>query len=295
MTDRLILRPPAKINLTLDVGPRRGDGFHDVRTWMQSIALVDTLTLIPWPGPFALQTNTPEAPADPTNLVWRAARLLWDALGRTGEPEGVHASLEKHIPAGAGLGGGSADAAAALVGLDRLWGGGQSRESLARLAGRLGADVSFFLEGGLAFGSGKGDELTPHDDLSPLDVVVISPPFTVATANAYRWLDEDRASGLANHQPGAALDLGGSQGRLALVNHLQPPVARRHPAIDEMVAACERSGAIGAAMTGSGSAVFGLFRPGEGVLAAQGLGRPGWTVRATRFLTRREAAGLLTV
>ena len=118
MSRTLVLRPPAKINLTLRVGPLRGDGFHDVRTLLQSIALSDTLTVTARRGPFALAAGGPGVPTDETNLVSRAAAALWRALGRDGEPRDAHVKLVKQIPLAAGLGGGSADAAAALVALN---------------------------------------------------------------------------------------------------------------------------------------------------------------------------------
>src|SRR5215472_6717045 len=119
----LVLRPSAKINLALHVGPRRADGYHDVRTVLQSIGLFDELRFQATRGPFSLATSSPGLPVDETNLVWRAAQALWTALRRDGAPRQVRITIEKGIPLGAGLGGGSADAAAALVGLHRLWKG----------------------------------------------------------------------------------------------------------------------------------------------------------------------------
>src|SRR6185436_3644278 len=288
MSRSLILRPSAKINLMLRVGPRRPDGFHDVRTVFQSIGLSDTMVLTARKGAFVLATRTPGVPADRTNLVWRAAELLWRALGRDGDPRDVHIKLEKQIPTAAGLGGGSADAAAALAGLNRIWAGRQTRRDLLRLAAELGSDVPFFLHGGTALGAGRGEELYPLQDAKRLGVVIIKPSFGVATADAYRWLDEDRAAG-----PGDAavseLDIGWPHGPVSLANDLEGPVARRHPEIAEMVAACRREGALGAGMTGSGSAVFGVFSEALGQKAARRLRRPDWLVLLTRTLSRREA------
>src|SRR5262245_42636946 len=193
MSRALVLRPSAKINLTLHVGPVRADGFHDVRTVMQSIALSDPLTLTLRKGPFVFATRGPGVPADRTNLVWRAADALWRALGRSGEPANTHVKLDKQIPMAAGLGGGSADAAATLAGLHRLWGGKLSRRDLMQLAGTLGSDVPFFLHGGTALGVGRGEELYPLADVRRLGVVIVKPSFGVSTAEAYRWLDEDRS------------------------------------------------------------------------------------------------------
>ena len=291
MSRVLVLRPSAKINLTLHVGARRVDGFHDVRTVLQSIALSDTLTITERAGRFGLVCRSPGVPADGTNLVWRAADLLWKALGRTGEPRDAHVKLEKHIPTEAGLGGGSADAAAALVGLNTVWGGRQSRRDLMRLGATLGSDVPFFLHGGTALGSGRGDELYPLDDSRRFGVVVLKPSFGVPTADAYRWFDEDTAgspleSPVARH---GEVDLGWPSGPIMLKNDLEAPVARRHPGIGEMVQACLREGAMAAAMTGSGSAVYGVFNEAMATKAARKLKRPEWLVLLTRTLTRREA------
>jgi 4-diphosphocytidyl-2-C-methyl-D-erythritol kinase len=290
MSRALVLRPSAKVNLTLRVGERRPDGFHEVRTLLQSIALFDTLTISSRPGPFSLQSRSPGVPTDRTNLVWRAAETLWRDLGRAGEPRDVHVRLEKQVPVAAGLGGGSANAAAALVGLNAVWEGKRSRRDLVRLAALLGSDVPFFLLGGTVLGTGRGEELYPVDDIRQLGVIVIKPSFGVATADAYRWLDEDRATGQGEVRPDRpAVDVGWATGTVALANDLEAAVAKRHAPIDEMVTACIREGALGAAMTGSGSAVFGLFPESVARGAATRLKRPDWLVTLTRTADRREA------
>jgi 4-diphosphocytidyl-2-C-methyl-D-erythritol kinase len=293
MSRVLVLRPSGKINLTLRVGPLRADGFHDVRTLYQSIALSDRLTLAERRGPFTVVSTSPGVPTDRTNLVYAAAAALWSALGRSGEPRDVHVRLIKQIPVAAGLGGGSADAAAALVGLNALWSGRLGRPHLARLAAELGSDVPFFLQGGTALGAGRGEELYPVDDLPRLPLVVIKPSFGVSAGDAYRWLDEDRRTGQVQPtrpRPAPALDLGWPGGPLALTNDLEAPVTRRHPAIDDLLAALARAGATAAAMTGSGSAVFGVFSSGVPRAAIRALERPDWLVIVTRTMNRRETA-----
>jgi 4-diphosphocytidyl-2-C-methyl-D-erythritol kinase len=287
----LTLRPSAKINLTLRVSQRRDDGFHDVRTLMQSIALSDTLRFTTRKGPFVLDTRTPGVPSDHTNLVWRAAELLWRAVRRTGDPRDVHVRLDKSIPTAAGLGGGSADAAATLAALNVLWETRRSHRDLARLGAEIGADVPFFLQGGTAIGVGRGDELYPVDDVARLGVVVIKPSFGISTADAYRWLDEDRAAGEAElpARP-REVEVGWAAGPVRVMNDLERPVARRHPMIDEMIQACLREGAQVAAMTGSGSAVFGLFSEVQAKRASRRLQRPDWLICLSRTLSRREAA-----
>jgi len=289
----LVLRPSAKINLTLRVGPSRSDGYHDVRTLLQSVALSDTLTISARKGAFGLSTRAPGVPADHTNLVWQAAERLWAELGRGGTARDAHVRLEKQIPTAAGLGGGSADAAAALVGLNAIWEARKSRRELVRIGATLGADVPFFLFGGTALGVDRGDEVYPVDDIGRFGIVLIKPSFGVSAGDAYRWLDEDRAT----PRPPAAepgrrfdIDVGWPNGPVTLANDLEAPVAHRHPGITEMIAACVREGALGAAMTGSGSAVFGVFPEAVARRAAQRIQRPDWLVILTRTLGRREAA-----
>jgi 4-diphosphocytidyl-2-C-methyl-D-erythritol kinase len=290
MPRTLVLRPPAKINLNLHVGPRRVDGFHDVRTLMQSIALSDTLAFTARSGQFSLNVRGLGTPADRENLVWRAADLLWRTSGRTGEPRDAHVRLEKTIPMAAGLGGGSADAAAALVGLNVVWNLRRSRPELVRLAADLGSDVPFFLQGGTALCAGRGDEIYPVDDVARLGVIVVKPSFGVATAHAYRWLDEDReAARDAAAAPPTALDVGWPTGPIEVTNDLQQPVAKRHPVVQEIVDACRQAGARAAAMTGSGSAVFAVFSEPAAKRAVARLRRPDWLVILTRTLARREA------
>jgi 4-diphosphocytidyl-2-C-methyl-D-erythritol kinase len=287
----ITLYPYAKINHTIRVGARRVDGFHDVHTLMQSIDLSDTLVMTHRPGPFRLSTRASGVPTDRTNLVWRAASLLWQALGHEGEPRDVRVRLVKKIPTAAGLGGGSADAAAALVGLNRIWRGRKSRHELIALASALGSDVPFFLFGGTAVGTGRGDEVYPVDDVARLRVVVIKPAVGIATPDAYRWFDEDNAQRSGRQDPWERrVDVGWPTGPIHVLNDLEAPVGRREPVIGEMVDACHRAGALAAAMTGSGSAVFGLF-PAAGISKAlRRLRRPGWLVLSSRTLSRRESA-----
>jgi len=287
----ITVRPPAKINLTLRVGPVRADGFHDVRTLMQNVALTDTLVVSERRGSFALQTRAHGVPADETNLVWKAARALWLAAGKTGEPRAAHVRLDKAIPHEAGLGGGSADAAGALAALNELWNFKLPPKTLLRVAASLGSDVPFFLIGGTALGAGRGDELYPVDDADRLGVVIIKPSFGVSTKDAYRWLDEDRSAGLPASATARSREvyLGWPTDPVVIQNDLEAPVARRHPEILEMIEACYSAGAQVAAMTGSGSAVFGLFNEQMAPRAARTLQRPDWLVQVTRTLSRDES------
>ncbi|HEX5069895.1 MAG TPA: 4-(cytidine 5'-diphospho)-2-C-methyl-D-erythritol kinase [Vicinamibacterales bacterium] len=291
----LTLRTPAKINLTLRIGQRRPDGFHDVETVLQSIGLSDTLTFRPTAGPFRVTTSGRDVPADRSNLIWRAAMALWSAAGRDGEPHGARVTLRKLIPVAAGLGGGSANAAGALVGLNRTWALGVSRVDLLRLAATLGSDVPFFLTGGTAVGLGRGDRILPLRPIRRLGVVVIKPAFGVSTADAYRWLDEDRGRGIVDCDESPSGFNVGWPSPLILVNDLEAPVARRHSGIVQAVRAALEAGALAAAMTGSGSAVFGLFAPASAPAAARRLRRSGWVVHATTTLSAGESGRLMSL
>jgi 4-diphosphocytidyl-2-C-methyl-D-erythritol kinase len=239
------VRAFAKINLSLRVLGARADGYHELRTIFQSIALHDTLTIREGRGPFRLSCGDPKCPPDDTNLIWRAAERVWKAAGRRGEPRDLAVDLEKRIPMEAGLGGGSSDAAAALRALGRLW--RVDASAVRAAAADLGADVPYFFEGGTVLGLGRGDLLFPLIDYPAAWVVIVLPAFGVSTKEAFGWWDASQPDvAPALHKP-------------ELVNDLEAPVAAHHPSIRRMVSALKKAGATQAAMSGSGSAVFGLF------------------------------------
>jgi 4-diphosphocytidyl-2-C-methyl-D-erythritol kinase len=285
---RLSVRAHAKVNLDLRVFGTREDEYHELRTVFQSIELHDVITCAGRPGPFQLKSRTPSVPLDQSNLVWKAAAALWKALGRAGEPTDTLVTIEKHIPMEAGLGGGSADAAASLLAFARLW-GGAPLTLLREVAGTIGSDVPFFLSGGTALGLGRGEEIYPLVDLPVHWVVLVRPAFGVSTREAYSWYDEDRAGGLKEPRELQILPVPWPSRAAQMVNDLEPPVMRRHPEIAEMKAALKAGGAVAASMSGSGSAVFGLFRSRT---AAERMLRPlargGAKTLLTRTLTRGE-------
>ena len=266
----------------------RPDGYHEIRTVFQTIELHDTITCGAKVGPFTLKCRTPGVPLDDTNLICRAAAGLWTALGRAGEPRDAVVTIEKNIPIQAGLGGGSADAAAALQALARLW-GGTPLLLLREVAAGVGADVPFFLSGGTALGLGRGEEIYPLVDLPVHWVVVLHPPYGVSTAEAYAWYDEDRAAGIRESRELQILPVPWPTRAAQMINDLEPPVVRRHPDIGGLKAALREAGAVAAAMTGSGSAVFGLFRGREAAARVlRPLTRGGTRAILTRTLTRGE-------
>ena len=285
----LTVRAHAKVNLDLRVLGVRADGFHELRTVFQGVELHDTLVCRERPGPFTLKCRTLGVPLDERNLIWRAAAALWSALARPGTPCDVLIRIDKQIPLEAGLGGGSSDAAAALVALGRLW-GGAPMTLLREIGATIGADVPFFLSGGTALGLGRGEEIYPLVDLPPHFVVVVRPPFGVSTAEAYGWYDEDRASGQRDeNREFQQLPVPWPSRAAQMVNDLEPPVIRRHQEISLLKVQLREAGASAAAMSGSGSAVFGLFRSRAlAERAVKPLSRNGAKAIVTRTLSRAE-------
>jgi 4-diphosphocytidyl-2-C-methyl-D-erythritol kinase len=285
------IRAHAKINLDLRVLGSRPDGFHELRTVFQSLALHDTISCAVRPGPFAIECDAAGVPLDRTNLVWRAAEALWRALRRTGPLRDVVVRIEKRIPAEGGLGGGSADAAATLLGLAHAWRVPLRPPQLLDVAAALGADVPFFLSGGTALGLGRGDEIYPLADLPRHWVVLLLPGFGVPTRDAFAWYDEERALGRPSIREPQYVPGPWPSRAAQMINDLEAPVARRHPDVDQMKGALRRAGALAAAMSGSGSTVFGLFqRRTDAANAVERLSSSPWRVVLTESLGRGEHA-----
>ena len=285
-------RAHAKINLDLRVLGTRPDGFHELRTVFQSLALHDTIDCIARPGPFAIECDAAGVPLDDSNLVWRAASALWRALRRPGPVRDVLVRLHKRIPLQGGLGGGSTDAAATMVALARLWSVPLRPSQLVDVATTIGADVAFFLSGGTALGLGRGDEIYPLADLPRHWIVLLVPGFGVSSPDAYEWYDAERDSGRGSAAREAQYVPGPWPSRAAqMINDLEAPIAQHHPEIDQMKIALRRAGALAASMSGSGSTVFGLFQKrSEAVAAVDRLSGPGWRVLLTESLGRGDFA-----
>jgi 4-diphosphocytidyl-2-C-methyl-D-erythritol kinase len=273
------VRAFAKINRSLRVLGATPDGYHELRTVFQSIALHDTLAFRRTRAAFQIECRAASCPGDESNLVWKAAAAVWRAAGRGGPPRGLTVRLTKRIPLQAGLGGGSSDAAAALRACAALWRVRLGPSALEALARSLGADVPFFLSGGTMLGTGRGDRLAPLPDEEAAWVVLVLPPFGVSTAEAFAWWDAEPTRGAGE-----------------AANDLQAVVAARHPIIQRIATRLRRSGASEALMTGSGSTVFGLF-PGRG--AADRAARavpPGWgRTLVTRTVNRVKYQTLAAV
>jgi 4-diphosphocytidyl-2-C-methyl-D-erythritol kinase len=249
----------AKLNVFLRVLGRRGDGYHDIETLLLPISLADHVSVEPADG-LTLSLDGPAAagvPQDEANLAFRAARVLAAEVGAR-SPSGAHITIEKQIPVAAGLGGGSADAAATLLLLDDLWGTGMGRDGLVRLAAEVGSDVPALLLGEPAYVRGRGEIVEPV--LLQTTTWVVKPfELAVSSADAYAWWDDAAATG---PDPGALIAAAeaGNDTLLgsALYSDLQALVAAHHPEISETVEAFLEAGAHGAVMSGSGPTVVAL-------------------------------------
>ena len=273
MKESLVLESPAKINLRLEILRKREDGYHELKTIFQKISLQDTLHFSLKEGKgISITTSDPRLPVGKTNLIYRATQSISKRSNYSG---GVAVEIEKRIPLGAGLGGGSSNAATTLKGLNQLLETKLSQKELMELGLEIGADVPFFFFKGAALGSGIGERLKKIE-LPNLWFVLIYPNFEVSTQWAYQNFDKRfsgptlskqqpssrKAKGLTNQQFHINLDKflkthkGVSQ---ILLNHLEAVVSKEYPQIDVMKKMLFSAGATGALMTGSGPTVFGLF------------------------------------
>ncbi len=259
---------PAKINLGLHVLRKRTDGYHDLETVFLRIPWADALAARPAPR-LSLTCSDATLSTDETNLVMKAARLL---AGEYGVNDGAALHLDKRLPHGAGLGGGSSDAAATLRLLADLWRLDAPDDALSRLALALGSDVPFFLGPAAAYATGRGERLAPLRDAGgapyrlPFLLVVVVPPVHVATAWAY-GLVQPRATGRADLRAlVASNDL--ARWRAELVNDFEAPVCAQCPAVGAARAMLLEAGAGYAALSGSGAAVFGVFEEASRATAA---------------------------
>jgi len=294
----------AKLNLFLAVGPRRSDGYHDLATVFQSITLADTLVIEPRRRGFSLVLRTEETalrgrasfsgeaavPAGADNLVLRAARLFAE---RTGIEGGARFTLIKRIPARAGLGGGSADAAAVLAGLRALHGLRVDRAALLAMALELGSDVPFALIGGTALGFGRGERLHSLRLRRAFRAIIALPRWRISTAMAFAKIDQDKyvltvwrtklrsAQLLEREQLSAEAAVG-------LGNTFEEVLGARRSDLLSLVARLRDAGAVEARMTGSGSAVFGVLGPG--LSATKVVGR--FTGNEAVYLARSARSGL---
>nr|WP_294525663.1 4-(cytidine 5'-diphospho)-2-C-methyl-D-erythritol kinase [uncultured Blautia sp.] len=257
------LRAYAKINLGLDILGKRPDGYHEVKMIMQTIQMYDLLEIkkkkIPGIG---LISNVPYVPADERNLAYKAAKLLMDEFK---VQEGLSIKLEKFIPVAAGMAGGSSDAAAVMVGVNRLFQLGLTDQELMERSVQIGADVPYCILRGTALAEGIGERLTPLPALPKCCVLIGKPSVSVSTKTAYESLDlaavpvhPDIDGMIRDIQAG---DLDGVVSRMG--NVFEPGIQKRHPVIGDISRLMEEHGAMKAMMSGSGPTVFGIFKDGD--------------------------------
>lgn len=275
----IYVKAHAKINLTLKVLGKRADGYHELETVMQTLALHDLVTLTPQREQITLSVKG-DAPAGKDNLVYRAAELLQQYSGCR---QGAAIALEKNIPMAAGLAGGSADGAATLWGLNKLWNLGLKYQELLTLAAQLGSDVPFCLQGGTVLARGRGEQLTMLPDAPPMGVVLVKPNFGVATAAVFQ--------GFANAKPTRRPDTGAMEQALEgqnplamaaeLANDLEYVTLEMFPQLQSIKEQVQRAGAMGVLMSGSGPTIFGLTPVGESKQVADKLNIPNAQIIAT--------------
>ena len=290
---RLLVKCYAKVNLDLRVLGKRDDGYHELRTVFQTVALHDTLEvrLESGPGGVDLECDAAEL-GGPSNLAARAAEAMRQELGLRGR---INLRLTKRIPWGAGLGGGSSDAAAALRAVAQLAGKPVPPERLLAVAAALGADVPFFLLGGTAVGLGRGAEVFPLPDLPRRHVLLVFPGFPVNTAKAYAELDARSAALTEGPQTDRIYSFCASLwGRRVCrpENDFETVVFSIYPQVARLKRLLTEAGASPALLSGSGSAVYGLFdsrqqatRAGKSVMARY----PAWRVWVSRTVSRKES------
>ena len=256
---KLKFKTPAKVNLGLHVHGKREDGFHELETIFQMVSLFDDVELELLSSGIKLECDTPGIPTDDTNLVCKAALLLRKSYQVEGK--GVSIRLKKKIPFGAGLGGGSGNAAGVLMGLNRLWDLNIEREKLFTLAAELGSDVPFFLTSPCALGKGRGERLKVLETCSKFQVLLVFPGFPIATSWVYQNLRlklTKRPNNISILRKNLSLSKITSLGS-QLYNDLESVVIQKFPEVKVVKDELWAWGALGVLLSGSGSTVFGIF------------------------------------
>ena len=254
----------AKLNISLDVGKRREDGFHEMTMVMQSISLADAVTVtLNDTGRVRARTSLPFIPGDERNLAVKAALCYLEAIGRQGQ--GAWIEIQKAVPVGAGMGGGSSDAAAVLRAVNALFDHALSTPELEKLSCAVGSDVAFCVAGGTALATGRGEKLEALPPLPDCAFVVCKPEFSISTPELFRKLDQ---MPLRRHPDTAGLVAAIREGQLGQVcrrmyNVFEDVDDRRMRTVADIKSRLLDAGALGAVMTGTGSAVFGVFAPGQ--------------------------------
>ena len=249
----------AKLNLTLDVLGKREDGYHDLKSVMQTLSIRDDIEIDVGTGkPWKLLCSKEGIPTDERNLAWKAAKVYCDALNK--DPNGLEIRITKRIPVEAGMGGGSADAAAVLRALNDYYGNPLSILALAELGAQVGSDVPFCVVGGTAMVEGKGEKLRKLPDMPDCIFVVCKPDFSVSTPALYKKIDEVTIPKRPDHQTMESALLAGDLEKVShnLYNVFDPVVTEEHLELNYIKSLFHQYGAVGYQMTGSGSAVYAI-------------------------------------
>lgn len=249
----------AKLNLTLDVIGKREDGFHDIKSVMQAISVRDDIEIDIGTGkPWILRCSDETVPQDEHNLAWKAAKIYFEAVRKN--PNGLEIRINKRIPVGAGMGGGSADAAAVLRALNRHYGEPLSIAALAELGGTIGCDIPFCTICGTAMVEGRGELLRRLPDIPDCFFVVCKPEFSISTPELFKKLDEKGSYKHPDNQQMESAILSGDLGRICehIYNVFDPVVTEEHLELNYIKSIFNSYGAVGYQMTGSGSAVFAI-------------------------------------
>lgn len=250
----------AKLNLTLDVLGKREDGYHDIKSIMQTISIRDDVEIDVGTGePWTLECSQEGIPTDERNLAWKAAKVYCDSLKK--DPNGLTIRITKRIPSGAGMGGGSADAAAVLRALNRHYGSPLSILALAELGAQVGSDVPFCVLCGTAMCEGRGELLRKLPDMPDCVFVVCKPDFSVSTPELYKKIDQVAIPKHPDHMAMESALLAGDVAKVAdlIYNVFDPVVTADHLEINYIKSICNSYGALGMQMTGSGSAVYAIM------------------------------------
>lgn len=281
----------AKINWTLEILGKRPDGYHELRTLLQTVSLADELIFEPAEQGIEIVCDHPDVPCDETNLVHRAARLLGNFAGIE---KGIRVTINKRIPTAAGLGGGSSNAAVTLIALQKLWQFKLAPRDLFALGAKLGADVPFFFLGGTCLGVGRGDEVYPLGDIKADNILLVNAGIAVPTREVYlnlpaRLTNPDAVHKMPTSFEAAYATVTTQDKQIRLHNDLEPPVLLRHPLLGEIKERLKQTGASGVLMSGSGSTVFAIFDSEAARTDAQGeLSQHGWWCAPSRTLSRDE-------
>ena len=249
----------AKLNLTLDVLGKREDGYHDLKSVMQTVSIRDDIEIDIGTGkPWVLKCSKEGIPTDASNLAWKAADVFFKTTGK--DPDGIEIRIVKRIPSGAGLGGGSADAAAVLRALNRYYDAPFSILALAELGASVGSDVPFCVLCGTAMVEGRGERLRKLPDMPDCVFVICKPDFSVSTPELYKKIDEVAIAKRPDNQAMESALLAGDLGRVAenLCNVFDPVVTADHLELNYIKSIFNSYGSVGQQMTGSGSAVFAI-------------------------------------